>query len=470
MVPLGGAVSMLRTLSLSVLLIGILQLSVYRGGNADWPPLILTICSALSLLLASFAGSAKNPDRPLKPHWSWTGIALWLGWLGWLVFQITPLTRDNLALISPYSLPFHDAVAAAGGHARYTLSVAPAASLAMLLASLGYFLLYLAVALHAQDRQSTRLILWTLFIAACAQALYAALHELAAVAHPFLDAVGRHQHVATGSFANRNHFAAFCTLGFAAGLALMLGRSSSKVQASGWRTRLKQSLDTLSSSAVPIRIGLLGIVIGVVLSRSRMGNTALAVGISVYALVWLLSAREKRGFLGAFLLFASIGLADVLLISDQFGLERVLQRIETTDLDKEVRTVGNAMSKELMQQTSLMGAGMGSYPDVAETVRPAGLFGMFYYAHNDYYQFAIESGRVGLALLGALLVYHLLAAITTLNSRRSQRRAVAAAAVMVITAGLLHATVEFNFQIPGYAAEFVCFLALIANTRPRRQT
>lgn len=462
---------MLRKLSLLILLFGILQLPVYRGGNADWPPVILAICTAISLIFAGFAKSTNSYDRPLKLRVPGVSIAMWLAWISWQLIQITPLSHELLSNIAPYSLAFHDAVSAAGGQPRYTISVSPAESLDLLLLSLVYFFVYLAVSVHAADQSSARFILWTIFLGACAQALYGALHELAAVSHELLDASGRHQHVATGTFANRNHFAAFCTLGFAAGLALMLGRSSAEIEASNWHTRLKQLLETLSSSAVLIRIGLIGIVIGVVLSRSRMGNTALALGISVYALAWLLTTRRKRSFFGAMLLFSSIAIADVLLISDQFGLERVLQRIETTDLDTEGRTAANAMSRKLMLSSGAFGTGLGSYSGITESQRPPGLSRMLHFAHNDYYQFVIEAGHIGMVLLGSLMAYHLLLALKALNSRRTHKRAVAAAILMVITASLLHATVEFNFRIPGYAATLLALIALasVNSSQPKKE-
>ena len=450
----------MNRVGLFVLLVGLIQLPIYRGGNAAWPPIILACTCAISILLA---GLITPPQRHRsKASLNPIAIALWLAWLGWLAAQIIPLPREVLAALSPYALPFHDAVAVAGGSPRYSLSVTPAASLQKLFLSLTYFMVYLAVSLQIRDQRTVRLLLWTMFLAACLESLYASLHLLANVTISLLETPDGHQHVATGSFPNRNHFAAFCTVGFAAGLSLMLGMRSSAIIPSDWRTRLRLMLDTISSSAVLVRIGLLGLVIGIVLSRSRMGNTALAVGISAFALVWLLSTRKSRSFVWAFALFLSIAAADILLISDRFGLESVLQRIESTDLDAEVRTVGNGMSKQLLSQTKPIGSGVGSYPFVAETVRPPGIAAMFRHAHNDYYQFSIETGFVGLALLGCLLGYHLLLALMSLRSRRNWVRANAAAGIMIISAGLLHATVEFNFQIPAYAAYFVSFLALLS--------
>lgn len=458
---------MSRQISLLLLILGLIQLPLYRGGNADWPPIFLATCASLSLLLLSFSASQRSFEPPHISRSSVLPFVLWGMWLAWLTIQIVPLSREALTFIAPYSVPFHDAVAEAGGAARYTISVAPAASTNLLIQSFTYFTLYLAVAIHASKRKSAQLILWAVFLTACAEAIYGSLHELAGIAYAFLDVPGRHPNVATGTFANRNHFAAYCTLGFASGLALMLGKSSPNVVATNWRTHLKQILDLLSSSTVLIRIGLIGLVVGVVLSRSRMGNVALAAGITSFALAWLLTTRQQRGVMSAMLLFLSIALADILLISNQFGLERVLQRLESTDLNSEIRAVGNSMSKQLMQQTGLAGSGLGSFSNVAETVRPQGLSRMFRHAHNDYYQFTIEAGRIGTAVMAAFLICHILLALNNLKSRRRHQRAIAAAGLMIIAAGLLHATVEFNFQIPAYAATFITILALLSSKQKR---
>lgn len=440
---------------------GLLATPIYRGGNADAPPLILLACCALSLIVSSF-GTTSRPPLP------WASIVLWGAWLGWLLFQLAPLPPDLLGQLSPTALAYHEAISHAGGQARYSLSLAPAQSLEMILLSLTYAIVYLTTLTVAHDRTSVRRVLMVITLAAGLQAVYGALHLLAGLGHPLLDPADAHQGVATGTFANRNHFAAFLCLGFCAGLALILGRSNDSNSSGSWRAQLRALLSLVTSEFVLFRVVLLVIVIGVVLSQSRMGNAALALAVTVYAIAWLLSARRAASFGKGFLLFLSIAVADVLLVSERYGLERVMERIEQTDYESEVRSVANDMSRQLIDRLGHAGAGLGSYSTLQESVRPEGFERSFRHAHNDYFEFWIEVGLPGLAILGTLLLYHVLCAASALGERRSWRRATGASILAILAAGLLHATVEFNFRIPGYVAYFVTLLALATRLHGHR--
>ena len=441
---------------------GLLILPIYRGGYADMPPLILLACCAVSLLLASFSPSRHGPS------WPWAALTLWLAWLGWQVFQLTPLTPQLYGQLSPATLAYHDAVAMAGGEPRYSLSLAPAQSFDLLILSLIYFFVYVTAISVARDRDSIRQILIVITIAAGLEALFGALNLLAGIGHPLLHPQNAHQGVATGTFANRNHFAAFLCVGFSAGVGLILGHRSTADNAVSWRARLRALLSLLTSELVLYRVLLLAIVIGVVLSQSRMGNAALALAVTVLAIAWLLSTRRAGSFGRGLILFLSIVVADVLLVSERYGLERVMERIEQTDYESEVRSIANDMSRTLIARVGHTGTGLGSYPTLQESVRPEGFERSFRHAHNDYYEFWIEAGLPGFAILATLLLYHALAAIRGLQAARSWRRATAAAVLAVIAAGLLHATVEFNFRIPAYVAYFVTMLALATRLKGRQ--
>lgn len=443
---------------------GLLILPIYRGGYADMPPLILLACCAISLLLASFA----PPSRP-SSSWPWAAMALWIAWLGWQLFQLTPLTPQLFSQLSPATQAYHDAVTVAGGQARYTLSLAPAQSFELLILSLTYFFVYVTATCIARDRDSIRQVLIVITVAAGLEAMFGALNLLAGIGHPMLHPDNAHQGVATGTFANRNHFAAFLCLGFSAGVGLILGHRSATGNAGSWRARLRAILSLLTSELVLYRVLLLVIVIGVVLSQSRMGNAALALAVTVLAIAWLLSTRRAGSFGRGLILFLSIVVADVLLVSERYGLERVMERIEQTDYESEVRSVANDMSRALIANIGHIGTGLGSYPTLQESVRPEGFERSFRHAHNDYYEFWIEAGLPGLAILASLLLYHAWSAARALREARSWRRATGAAVLAIIAAGLLHATVEFNFRIPAYVAYFVTMLALATRLQGRHK-
>jgi O-antigen ligase len=83
------------------------------------------------------------------------------------------------------------------------------------------------------------------------------------------------------------------------------------------------------------------------------------------------------------------------------------------------------------------------------------------YAHNDYAQFAVESGVLGLAMLGLLVAMSLVAALLAQWRRRDPlMRGMSFACIMGVTAILIHSWVDFNLQIPANAIYFMVLLSL----------
>lgn len=224
---------------------------------------------------------------------------------------------------------------------------------------------------------------------------------------------------------------------------------------------MRRLINLLNRPTLLIRAALLSLVVAVVLSRSRMGNAALAVGISVFFVVWILSTRHRRDLGSTLLIFLSVAAIDVMLISNTLGLDQLLERIEQTDLDGEGRDVGRLMAQQMIERYGDLGSGHGSYAVLAHGVRPSAEVGLYPHAHNDYLEFLVEFGYPGLGLLVALLSWHLLLAIRLLQSRSALKRSMGATFLMASAAAGLQASVEFQFHIPAWRALFVSLMAMV---------
>lgn len=444
---------------------GLLALLVWLplpwGSNRAWPIALFGV--AVALLCAGWVW-LRLRERVAwpraRPDLGWP-LAIWLAWLAWVAFSLLPLPQDLLGLLSPQALQVHQAVAAAGGEPRWSLSLVPGRTVAGLLLSISYFLLYLLVVALAQPRERLRLILLTLVVSGLLQGGYGSLMQLSHLEYGFFEHKQFYLGFATGTFVNRNHFAGYLGLCIAAGVGLILsdlGRGGVRT----WRQHLRDFINLMFSTKMQVRLALAVMVIGLVLSRSRMGNTAAFAALTICGLGYVI-LRERSRLPQALLLFLSLMVIDTLIVSRWFGLEKVVQRIEQTDVQTEARSDLFSQLLPVAGEHALTGAGLGSFESVYLPHRPVDVLLRYDHAHNDYLEFLIETGLPGLLLLLSLVGLHALHALRVLLRRQDRLRVGSAFAVlMAILAAAAHATVEFNFQIPAYAASFVALLGLAA--------
>jgi O-antigen ligase len=132
----------------------------------------------------------------------------------------------------------------------------------------------------------------------------------------------------------------------------------------------------------------------------------------------------------------------------------------------EFRGIVFADAWPLALQRPLVGQGAGSF----EAVFPAhaGLEVPLHYdhAHNDYLQFLIEYGAIGLLPLAGFVLFSFGMAIRAMLQRQSlYRSGVGFGMALAILSLMIHSFTDFNLQIPSNAATFVvlCAVALLAN-------
>jgi O-antigen ligase len=446
-------------LAFSGLLLLLFWLPLPWGSHRPWAEHLLEFGAGLLLMAMALGRLLHRPPAAALPlRYRWAAL-LWLLWLLWIGLQLLPLPVAWLQSLSPAALAVHAGVPVGPID---SLSVAPAASAESWLLSLGYFSLYLVAAVLCRDRARRRLVAGTLVLAGLIQAVYGSLMTLSGAEIGFVVRKTYYLGFATGTFVNRNHLAAYLELAGAAGVGLVVA----DLKAGGpgdWRMRLSNWIGLIFSTKARIRIALSMIVIGLVMSRSRMGNTAFFVALSVSGLGYLL-LRERRLFLPALALFSSLLLIDTLIVSRWFGLEKVVQRIENTQLEQEQRLEVYLLLPPMVQAYSNTGSGLGSFGVAFTPYKPADLVGYLDHAHNDYLEFLIEAGIPGVIVLALLLAFHVLHAINVVL-RRNDRLAqgICLGYLMATLALAVHAVVEFNFQIPAIAASYAVLMGLAAS-------
>lgn len=264
---------------------------------------------------------------------------------------------------------------------------------------------------------------------------------------------------ARGSFVYQNHFANYLAMSLALGLGLLMAELSSRAMQWNWRNMSRSLLGSLLSTKILLRLALIIMVIGLVLSRSRMGNAAFftaLLAISLYA-IWFY--KNKPALLKP--LVISIFVFDMIAIGSLFGIEKLQQRYEETSFASETRDEVVRDSMPLIMEAPWFGHGGGSFYTVFPAYQPGHYHGFYDHAHNEYLQFSIEMGLPLTLLLGVWLLYLLGLNLQTMRSKHNKlSRGIAFGCSVAIVHMLIHNLVDFNLQAPANAVLFITVLCL----------
>ncbi len=380
----------------------------------------------------------------------------------WALVQMIPLPRELVAILSPRAEYLHLPAE------RIPLTLDLAGTRRYLLAAIvcwGGFALSLALVNSAARAKA---LLWTLVASGSFQAIYGSTMVLTGLEWGFLVEKYTNRGVATGTFVNTNHLAGYLVMCLAAGTGLILAQLSSR-SVSSLRDLLRRGLALVLSGKFMIRLLMVVMVIALVLSRSRMGNIAFFVSLAVAGAVAIYFGR--RISLRLVVLIGSLFIIDLLILGQWFGLDALIERMETASPESQYRLEVQGRGASLLAHFPLTGSGGGSYHSVFTYYQSPDDFGFYRHAHNDYLQIAAE---MGIPVLVALTLVALLVLRRALRMQRKDhsrlQQGVGFTLVMVLVWLALHSAVDFNLQIPANAFTVsILFGLAFANLLPERK-
>ena len=266
---------------------------------------------------------------------------------------------------------------------------------------------------------------------------------------------------ANGSFVYHNHFANFLMLCLCAGMGYFI-TSLSRRQYRYKSDRLKATLFALTDTKTMVRIMLMIMVIALVMSRSRMGNTAFFSSFLIVSLIYFFRGKSVPG--GFKILVVSMLIIDTFIVSAWFGLDKVKERIEGTSIEAESRDEVYRDAMKIVEDFPLTGTGGGSFETIFSSYQSEDIKLFYDHAHNDYIQFMVEYGIPVTGLLGAMMAYVIyLAAKVLVTRQRRQLTGPAAAALMAFIGMLIHMSVDFPLLPPANASFLMVFIAIACN-------
>lgn len=259
---------------------------------------------ALITLVWSFGlmtGVARWPGAVKRAKWVLVPLGLFVVWGGVQLTGLLPVIAGRSVDISASSDSF--------------------------LLSVGFLMLGFLTIVLVRSKRRALLVLYTLVLAGLLQAIFGSLMTLSGTAFELIDyrqVVGGNAH---GTFVNRNHYANLLVLALSAGIGLLLAQMDLR-GAPNIRQRLRSLLQAALGPKARLRVYMIIMVIALVLTRSRMGNTAFFAALTIVGLFALWRLRKPSRPL--LVLVVSVLVIDIIVVGTWFGVEQVIDRVQAT--------------------------------------------------------------------------------------------------------------------------------------------
>jgi O-antigen ligase len=333
----------------------------------------------------------------------------------------------------------------------------------------GFMILFCwLIFIYCNNALRIRKLIYAIICAGVFQALYASYLNLSPdIVSPLFSY--KHTDRAIGTFTYSNFLANYLSLCLCLGIGVLI--SELKRSNSDYKQTFEQTMrawaEILLSSKIILRVSLIIIIVALILTRSRMGNSAFFIALMIISALALFIYKQKpRSFK---LLIVSFFIIDLIIIGAIFDVEKVKQRITETSLHSETRDEVVRDSIPLILDHPFLGAGAGTFYTAFPQYQSEPYSGYYDNAHNDYVQFAAELGIPATSLLGLLVLYCLWLSISTMRKRKTALfQGVAFACATAIVAMLLHSSVDYSLQAGANSMLFITILclAILTNKLP----
>ena len=418
-------------------LLGLLLAPLYFGSvTAVGQVLTATLCCTSLLLLV---GRLENPSSGLS--WGW--IAL-IGTA--LLLPIIPLPTSLVGVLSPNRLALARAFPVDGETlpATLTLTLSPAATLARLWHLLLAATVFCLARAAAREPEGARTLTLYLAFTLC---LLASQEVWRRVTGDSLLFKAEYIPVNRGAstFADRNHFAGWIA---AASLFVL-----------GWVLRAWQPLQSARGfrpgaslggrgDSVFVLVCAAGGLAAAVYSGSRGGALGLAVGLAVWMALLTYRSKRRSRLMVIFLVLVGL-LCPLLLVS-----ENLLNRLAATPAD----LLRGYPKLALWQQSlliftrfPLVGTGWDTFRPAFSHFKNFGGDLTFYHAENEYIQFLVETGILGVVAGGAVLLHFGRRALALALRDRCAEPEAAFGALAGLAAFATLAALDYVTQLPSTA-------------------
>jgi O-antigen ligase len=309
---------------------------------------------------------------------------------------------------------------------------------------------------HLDRRRVRRLVFLFVVVAVCEAVL--GIMQLGAPAASALNLGNPYGGgAATGTYVNKNHFAALMAMALPMLMALWAAEVLPPVNAKGEILRdHPRNRDIKLARRLVLSIAVIAVVLALLFTRSRAGiGCGLAMlALASLSLVWNAGSIHARVILGVVAVAA-------LALGAYIGLTPVLERFTADEISMSYAGRMRIATGTLKGALDFLpfGSGLGTFADVFPRYQLESFAGFIDHAHNDYAEAFLELGVAAVAALALLFAAYLMRWRVLLRGRPSRSLGyLQVGAGLAMLALIIHAAFDFNFHIPANAIAFA-FLA-----------
>ena len=441
-----------------VLLIVIAWLPIPLGSNRvwSWSLMELLVFAIAACLIAAHLIWQNQQLAILKK------LKIPLGFLiAWLVFhwvQLIPIPIEILEVISPATVELHYYLYGenfADSSLRLSLDVGE--TLQATLKDIAYVTLFMLVVVLVNSRLRIHQMAMMLVYAGTANAFFGIINYFTQGRFGFFKPASWWEQAISGTYINPNHFAGLMELCLPIALGLIMAGHQQQRFYPNFKARLRGMLEFMLSRKVLLYLFAVIMFAGIFLSSSRGGIasllTALVLGLVLFRFARPTNVPQMR--------IGMIIVPLVVLTVGWFGVGDFIAKLENAGLDSDRGLIREAIYP-LIADYPLLGTGAGTFEQIF-TLYKNNMLGLSVYdhSHNDYLELLSEQGIIGFLLMGLAILSAYWRIIKCLGLRRNaQLRGILFGVVVGTLSLLIHAWVDFNFQIPANAAIFWCLMGL----------
>lgn len=425
------------------------------ASNRPLPAALLSLGAALLLAVWALRLGLTGKGISIPPARLAWSLALFGLVCLWIVVQWLPIVPADLA----------DPIWSVAGHTLGTdlpgrISVNPNETLSGLMRLLAYAAIFWLTLQLTRNAARAQLAVTWIAVFGTIYAFYGLVAYLAGNEWLLIYRKWAYWESLTGTFVNRNSFAAFLGLCLICAFSKLLDRISPTLAIKRpFRQKLVVVIETLTLRAALPLAAVVTLALALVLTSSRGGVMVSCAALLVLLVIYARGRSLKWRHVGA-VGALTLAIAGVALATSGGPLSKRYAE-QSAALSESGRAAVYGIVADAIMSSPWTGTGFGTFPDVFPAYRNADGLPQVTWdkAHNTYLENALELGVPAAVLLNLSL---LLLVLQTARGVRNRRRGWTIPAIGVSASVLLglHSLVDFSLQMPAIAALYACIMGM----------